>query len=292
MAPSRAERYASAEMLASDLDAYLDNRPLPWRSYDRFTLLRLLCKRSPLLVGASAVAAVLFVAVVYLVYLRETANLRESEHKASIKIAALDARIAKEAAREQERKKIVDLALRSMERMSAAGLGTEWLPVLSAMEALTGSVLMGDPTDAASLWAKRIRIAEDLVRTAEAEGRGQDLEPLVWQSALTVWLVRAGRPDDAVATLERNRAAWARRLEPGDRWLARLDLVRVTADAAAAAHAFREGRGSQDAAKQALEKLARTFDSDTGIDDRDPAARLRLAVLRDGRAAGLIFGSF
>jgi hypothetical protein len=291
MAPSSADRYASAEMLASDLEAYLDNRPIPWRLYSGLGSLKLLCRRCPLLVGAYLGAVMLLMVVACFMYLRQAAMVSKTQHAAALRIAALDARVAVDDAREQARRKALEHMLKSMERMSAAGLGTEWLSVLNAMEAMTGSFLLGDPTDPASLWSKRIQITEDLVRTAEEQGRGQSLEPLMWQSALTIWLVRADRPEDAMAVLEKNREAWSKKLGADDRWLARLDLVRACAEAAAAVKSFREDKAAERRARSSLQELSRTL-NDQVVDDRDPASRLGRAVLRKGRDAGLISGEF
>ncbi len=281
MAPEPGDRYLSAEMLAADLDAFLEHRPLPWRHYSGLSLLQKLCRRQPLVVGMSVGVSALALAVAAgALWVHEDSMKWELERRAVAVQTAED--------KERERVRALASAIRALDNMSKHGVGTEWMPIMSALEALVGPVFMGDAADAGSMWAQRISLAQGVIRDAGAQGREQDLEPLVWESALCLWLVRAGRSEEALGVLEHNRAAWALRLEPGDRWLARLDLLRRCADADLALRAPRVNGSAGEPGTRALTALSESLDRETGFDEHDAVARLAHALVAKGRENGLI----
>ncbi len=285
MAPDPAQRYSSAEMLAADLDAFLGHRPLPWRRYSGLSLFGLLCRRQPLLVGMSAGVSALTIAVA------AGALLVHEEHmgrELQSKIIAIQAAERATEGREAARRQTVAMAIRAMDSLSKDGVGAEWLPIMSALEAVGGPVLIGDAMDAGSLWARRISVAQDMVRDAGARGREGELEPLVWESALCLWLVRAGRSEEALQVLARNQSAWAERLRPQDRWLAKLRLLKACAESESALQALGRGGDSTDAASRSLAVLDGLLKEEPGVEDHDGVARLGGALLERGRHLGLI----
>jgi hypothetical protein len=221
LASNPADRYSSAAMLADDLQRWLRQEPIPWTHPSGTRIVYLWARRKPAL--AAAVFAILLCIL---------AGTWAAEHYAGLaREKSLEAKISKFEADEQELKHAQQKAIADkFTKGLKAALGdyrfaTESLTYIWAMEYVFGPKVLALPDQQAALWKTRIENIRTLVKSAELEGHGNDLETMIWESALGFWLVNAKDFNESEAVLRSNIEKWSRILSPDDPWLSDLHML-------------------------------------------------------------------
>lgn len=206
--PDPKRRYASADAMAQDLESWLRYEPLRWTRTSPVRHARLLAKRQPMAVMLTGMLAlVLLVGAGGGMYARQRAIMdkAQAEHK-----------------RLQQAVAMLDSALNVIETFR--GNTDDWMPIMTVIETIVGPALAGE-ADVPDMWRSRINRIRDLLASAKAQGRENELEPMLWETVLGYWLVRSGKVDEAEPMLQSNRERWARRVDPGDPWLREIDAI-------------------------------------------------------------------
>jgi serine/threonine protein kinase len=215
MAVDPHKRYESAAALAEDMERWLRLEPIGWNSPSTYRKLRLWTQRKPGL--AAAVVGIMAVAIAgVIIALRLTAIANQN---------AIDAAIAQKEVEkndEIEKNRIVFTnkfreSLKSSLRQYK--FSTDALAFVWALEYMFGPTVMNWPDQSRELWKDRVDIIRNLVQTAHAENRGDELETMLWESALGFWLVSAKDFQEAEPLLISNIEKWSKRLSPNDQWL-------------------------------------------------------------------------
>ena len=223
LAPRANDRYASADALANDLEAWLEHRPLTWRRPRPLRMASLFVQRNPVLCAAAV--------GLLLVSIGATAAVMQVQHEEHDKRMQLEVEAAERLAGEQrkvaqEQKKSIDEARRLTGSMTAAllarsqGLNEEWMSFLTVTEALAGPKLFDQSARAPfdDMWAARIQVARDRIEEARGEGRLNDSDTLLWRVALGYWLNKSGKFTESRRILEGASKAWSDRVGDEDTW--------------------------------------------------------------------------
>jgi serine/threonine protein kinase len=224
MAVNVHERYSSAAAFAEDLERWLALKPISWTRPGVARTTWLWARRKPAL--AASVAIIIALAITgSAVALHFASVAREN---------ALAAALAQMQADQEEALRLRSKALanqfaQSLMVLREYRISTEALLTVWALEYIYGPEVLGLTAEREQLWKARIVNLRHLVASARAEGRGDELETLLWESALAFWLVNAKDHEEAEPLLEQNILKWNRRLMPGDRWLNDLKAMRTAA---------------------------------------------------------------
>jgi hypothetical protein len=216
LAPRPEDRYASADALANDLDAWIRNEPLLWTRPSPVQRMRLLVKREPRLVIAIAAAflAVLLGAsgTVY-AWTRGAAKTELARREAELNKTFADSELKKRELTAQA------IKLWRQFMLGQDGLNADdWFVSLTILESLTGPYFF-DPRGAErEIWARRTRVAMAIVGDNHVRGQQNSMESLLWSDAAAYWMLKSGAYDGAETLLGRVDEAWECKLEPTDRW--------------------------------------------------------------------------
>jgi serine/threonine protein kinase len=225
MAPKPHERHNSAAALAEDLDIWLRGEPIAWTRPSMLHVATLWAKRKPAL--AISISTIGVLAIVSSIVLF---NWRLSE---------LD-----KAQKQQNR--MLAANMMSVLKSPDYRFNTELFPIIWALEYFFGPNMIGLPDAQAELWKGRIEAIRRLVDSAEKQGRGRQMEPLLWKSTLAFWLVCDRNYQEADEILEENYADWEKKLEPEDPWLHVLTTLRNCAMVDRCIHASKTSRFTHD----------------------------------------------
>ncbi|MBL8764344.1 MAG: serine/threonine protein kinase [Phycisphaerae bacterium] len=260
LATRLADRYGSAEALAADLEAWLEHRPILWRKPSMLRRAWLAGRREPF-AAASLVGAALVLSATTAWIATSSARTREAQRRAEAAVelakAEVDAANWKQRAAESEKKKIetwhdsttmaLGATLQYM-REQRKTLASDWLPILTILEAVAGPALFSRPNaKLPDLWSERIAYGQSLARDAFAENPS-DFEALLWSSVVGFWQMRADDSAGAKVTLTTAARAWDDARWPrDDRWRKRLSVLLACAELFEA----RAGRSDSDSEREA-----------------------------------------
>jgi hypothetical protein len=219
-----ADRYASAEALATDLESWLRREPIRWTRPGIVRQIRLFSRREPLVLGA--LVALLVGATVAGALTVRWQMLSEQRFLQ----AGFDAAKRLEAETEVWRKGQMMMAGSLIEAqlvLRDAQVSDNLLSTFTAMEALAGLQFLSRDPDF-PMWRHRIELATQLVEDSRQRGEPAVLG-LLWESTLGFWMLNDGDPGQAAAILQRNRESWGRRTMADDPWLACLELLHAAA---------------------------------------------------------------
>ena len=225
MALEPGNRYESAAAFAEDLDRWGRREPILWHNSSPLHRLKLWTQRKPAL--AAAVVAIICVIVAgAIVALRFNAIANAN----AIEAARAQSEIEKKDAIEKQRQAVAN-ELRTTLRTSMGQhkFATDALAFIWALEYLYGPKALAWPDQSRDLWKDRVANIRVLVQTAHAEGRADDIETLLWESALAFWLVSGNDYSEAEPLLASNIERWSPRLAPNDRWLVDLRTMQLCA---------------------------------------------------------------
>lgn len=259
------DRYSSAGALADDLDAWLRREPIAWTKPSVALRTRLWATRRPGTAGV-LVAAVLMVAVGAGFAAKGWTLAAQRREEAAIEKAKVDAVRAR-----------MQVMYDGVIKSRANRLSHDLLPAIMAMEWVEGDTVLGNAFERPQLWAERIRTVRAIIDAETSAGRGDQFAPLLWKSALGLWLTNDGNYAEAEPVLDEALAGWRARLQPTDRWLAQLSLIR---DAASVKRLAARAGQLTDAERAELEPLAArlTVGEKTFEDQHDSPVHRAVAV--------------
>jgi predicted Ser/Thr protein kinase len=210
LAPTGAKRHPSASALAEDLRHWLAREPIGWMKPGFFHVLKLWSRRKPALAGASAL-------IFTLIIICGAIGAAASRQQLHVRIATLE--LEKKQIEDKNRATLIAALtkLRDDYRMN-----TELLNQIWALEHYFGPTVLDLRDPSAAIWGKRIDVIRWLVQDAHKNGRGDQMETLLWESALAFWLVCDGDHQQAEPLIEQNQRKWSARLDANDDWLAQL----------------------------------------------------------------------
>lgn len=220
LSPDPRQRQQSAEALAEDLRAWIEQRPIEWLKPTTGHRVRLFVRRQPMTAAAVAAALVLALAgvgtTVYTAMAAKQEQMREQ--MAAMKKAAED-----EAKNFESIRQSFSGFAGVLKLQSKGQLYSEWFPPVTILESLMGPVLFDPRTwsqtkPSVDLWSERGQVIREFIDGETAAGRGSSLEVAMWLDTLAFWSVRAGKVAEAERALEEGDRAWAGRLSNTDSW--------------------------------------------------------------------------
>jgi serine/threonine protein kinase len=219
--PDPKRRYASAEALAADLEAWSRHEPLRWRATTLSRRTHLLARRQP---TALALGSGLALALI------GGAAAAVNMHQRSVRVDLENRIKLAEQRADADRKRLQNastvLASTSKIVKSFHENGEDWMPALTIIETIAGPALAGDVISP-ELRSERIQIARKIVSDAAALGVGRQLNPMLWETVLGYWLLRSGETVEAGSVLEQSRAHWLELgVAEGDPWIGAIDALR------------------------------------------------------------------
>lgn len=229
------DRTPTADALATDLEAWLGHEPIMWTRPSLMRRARLLVKRSPRQVVLGLVAASVVLGAA------SASSYVWAAARGRVRVAEVERAAASAYATEKEQAdQLLSERLRELQRgMIVRDLEpTDWMPVMTILESLTGPHLFSLEGFDRRLWEDRAAAAGDIIAKAEQAGHAGAIETLLWRDLRTFWLLRGGRAEEALAEWRRAEERWVGRLDADDPWL----LLRASLAAAVDVAMAREAR--------------------------------------------------
>jgi len=278
LAPLQRDRYASAGVLAADLSAWIERRPVGWTRPGPLRRTALLCRRRP--VAAAAVAIALAAGVVTAASVADARRLA-AEHAAGE--AQLQAERAARAADAAWRKRSLDSLMRLMTGFRAAkeqGLAAEVLTSLWVLEWAHGPTLLQNPAAISEIWSTRIEVLGSVRDEARAAAGADSIQARLTEPSLVLWLLLDGRIAEARPILDDALAYWERHAAPDDPWMRELRVL----EAAAGVLGARQSLAGRAGTVQEQERLAQLEARLAAASDAAPPAA------QTGPLGGLVSG--
>ncbi|MCC7390687.1 MAG: serine/threonine protein kinase [Phycisphaerales bacterium] len=223
LAASPANRYSSAALLASDLQLWLEREPvLPFdRPFHRRLVLA--AQRSPSLVaGASLVVALLLLSVWAAWRLdvgRQEAGFAIERERHKGELAAKQAVLDGELRRVDSVRALTTELGRTAELILTSPKDPGWLSMFSALESLTSSGILDMPGAQGELVDSRIKLVEQILADADAQGQRDSVEMAMWETSQVYWLLRGGQNARAAELATLNTERLGRMIPNEDNWL-------------------------------------------------------------------------
>lgn len=217
------DRYASADRFTADIESWLAHEPIAWTRPTALRKSRLAVRRSPVAWSIAVLGVVAGTALVlgagYKVGSAEVAR-QQAE------IALLKQRDVAEQDRVQSADMMTGMVAKYLRLGSEDSAGASWLHMLTFIESMMGARISVDPTDGENLWKSRVRVATEVIAEAKSKGRGEDLETLMLESSLCLWLLRANEPEKSLKLLDSVEPRWQSMLQPDDEWFTYMKVFR------------------------------------------------------------------
>jgi serine/threonine protein kinase len=225
LAPQPEDRYASAAMLADDLDRWLGLQPIDWTRPSVPRRTKLWARRKPALAFASVVILGLTIAGAAIAgHFASVANERK------IAVALAEMKVKQEEAYNAFTARILTQIrtglsqIADQERFLTDMLITAWV-----CEYIYGPQALGSPEEVNETWARRADAVRQMLDERRNEGRGETIETLLLEQMLAFWRVSAGDHAEAIDLLDHNIAAWTS-VRPDDPMVAELQMIRTCAE--------------------------------------------------------------
>ena len=218
------DRFSSAAALAANLEAWLDRKPITWTRPSAARRISLWARRKPAI--AAAAAAILILLVSSGAALQHLASVARQE-RFEAAVAAVE--LEKEEKYRLEFRKNLGKIIKRFKVVAEEGLAHEVLPQIWLAEWLFGPTILGDGPERFELWRLRLEMVRDLLHRASAEGRGNHILALQWQSALGFWLINEWYYTEAEEVLADSYAGWEAVADPRDPWLTQLRALQACA---------------------------------------------------------------
>ncbi|MBX3389314.1 MAG: serine/threonine protein kinase [Phycisphaeraceae bacterium] len=221
------ERYSSADRMAMDLELWLAKQPLQWTRPTLARRYRLSVRRAPIAWGAAGIGVIAVIAIVLIAGYR-VGNAEVARERATIEM--LSQRNSEQQQRLQTANLMTALMSKYLRNVSDDDMGANWVHILTFIESMMGSRSSADPTDTEQLWLSRVRVAKNAIAESRAKGHGDDLEPLMLESSLCLWLLRTKNGEEALEHLDAIEPRWRKMLQPDDEWFIFMDVFRRCAE--------------------------------------------------------------
>lgn len=216
-----ARRYPTSDDLRLDLERYLTRRPIEARRPTQLDRMFKFFARNWRQLVATAVVCVVTLAASSMVYIGMAQRLVAMK----VQTEMLSLKDLEQQQRLQAANMLTAMISRYLRLSSDDGAGANWLHILSFIDSLIGFRTPG-LTDTEELWKNRVRIAQQVIASAKARGRGGDIEPLMIESSLCLWLLRTGNGKEALSHLDAIEPRWRAMLDPKDEWFTYLSIFR------------------------------------------------------------------
>ncbi|UCD74919.1 MAG: serine/threonine protein kinase [Phycisphaerales bacterium] len=261
-------RYDSAAGLAEDLENWLRREPIPWTRPSPTRRLTLWSRRKP----ALAVAAGLILALV----VTGGAILQHLRVEAAVAEARLE---EEERARREYYSQLEDWR-RQLQTEIDKGMKHELLPKIWLSEWLYGPTVLGQGRDRFTLWDIRVDVVRQILKDARESGRDRDLETLLWEGTLGLWLIRQGQCEEAEKLLAKNLATLGEVLKsPDDPWLEDVRAMRTCATLRRLALADLSSKPSTEFLPQLTEAESILKQTEQRLNERHPGSPLHHLIL-------------
>ncbi|MFN7020383.1 MAG: serine/threonine-protein kinase [Phycisphaerales bacterium] len=243
LAPEIGARHRSADALASDLDRWLRDEPIPWQRPGPARRLRLLSRRQPRAVALCALTlAVAGVGAGATMWTWAYASAWASAERAA-------------RARASE---YFEAASHAATRGRASEITENWFPALNALESIAGPYVFDPRKVGAEGKNAKLRLAAAAIRSAQSSGQADSLEALLWSDTLAFWLLRSGDYERAEALLNRTEQSWDAKLSADDPW--RINRAAMKAAARAQRAMWRVSEGERFSADDPeIQRVVRTL---------------------------------
>jgi serine/threonine protein kinase len=221
IAKHASRRYATAEDLRADIDRFLSSRPIEARPptvLDR-TGKFVLRNWRRLVLGSVVLVALTSPVMIYL-------SAQSSLEILRAKSAILELKEKEQEQRAKNAQLLTSLITKYLRTTSEHGVGANWLHILSFIESMMGSGINFDPADTEKLWESRVKVAKSALADAKAKGKQDEIEALMLESSLCLWLLRVNNGKEALEHLDAIEPKWRRMLKPEDEWFIFLDIFR------------------------------------------------------------------
>lgn len=215
LAPAARARYPSAAVLAIDLSRWLAREPVPPFDMHPARRLRLWTRRSPVAAACTAAGVTIVIAALMLAWRVDLARRSASQRA---ELALVRERQESQQARMTIAADMVGTIVGAMDRSKNDAANFSWLPVLSAIEALSGEDALGFTELQEDVEEIRIQVARNALTAADAAGTRSSIEMTLWETTLGYWLLKVGRPQEAREVLEENRRRAHAVFPSGDPW--------------------------------------------------------------------------
>lgn len=218
-------RFPTAEDLRADIGRFLEGKSILSRPPSRIDKASKFLARNWRATSIASVAVFLIVISLAL-YLGAKSRLAATE--AQIHLQALD--LKSQQQRLQNASVVTSLLSKYLRNASNDAIGANWVYLLSFVESMVGPLLTADPSNMQLVWESRIRVANEYLSNARAAGKQNDLESLLMESSLVLWLLRERRADEALTHLAAIEPRWHAMLNPEDEWFTHLKIYRACAE--------------------------------------------------------------
>lgn len=211
LAPHPTDRYSSAGVLAEDLQRWLVWEPvLP---FDRAAARRvsLAARRSP---GAAGIVGLAVLAICLAV----GAAWNFETHRRQAQLSIQQARVENQHRQLENAEIYTHGFINVLKETNAESGDAAWIPILSALEAITGEEMLGVTGVHGDIAEMRISVVTRLLNQAARDGTQDSIEMILWETARGYWLLHAERDEEAYATLRENVGRAERVLPAGDPW--------------------------------------------------------------------------
>ena len=222
LAHDPADRYSSADALATDLGRWLAYEPVAEFDNSVPRRVALAARRSPM--AAVAVAGVLLATIVTM-WSAWRLDAQRSETRFTMERQQLQHELEQRQQLVEQRTRTIEEARLITRRFSETARrylnkdgDTSWLAMFSALESLSNKGVLEMPGVGAELVLGRIELVSDLLADAEQAGTRYTVEHTLWESALVYWLIRAERYEEAAKLGEENSARLAELVPADDPW--------------------------------------------------------------------------
>lgn len=207
MAVDPRDRTSAAASFADDLESWLRREPLYWTRPSLLHVVQLWVKRRP---GIAAALMVIIVSLLAGGFFALQAKYERDQRTALIDLAGGFGDMLHE----------VNQARPPSARLSRMA----WM-----LEYFFSPQMLAKPIDSRGVWLAKLDNVEKSIAQAQAEGRGDQLLPLLWKMTAAFWLLGDGQYDRAQPHLDSAEAALAEMLTPDDRMLGVLDALGAAA---------------------------------------------------------------
>lgn len=224
LAGKPADRYASAGVLARDLEAWLDRRPIEWTRPGIVRRTVLSTRRRPWVTGALCVAFLsLLLAIGSLERSRQLGlEAERRRHDADVQRAKLEA----EQAWKQKSIEAIGHLFAGFRAAREQGLGAEVLTSLWILEWVHGPAILQDPVEMPEFWDARVEVLKHVREDARLRAGDGSITARLVEPSLALWLIRQGRPTEARPILDEAVSFWDQLSPAADPWIREIRLLR------------------------------------------------------------------